>query len=201
MLATSKSCCVRDENMLNETWREPSIARTGELNSVVGCLGRNHPSPPPPPRMRMTTALDRRSSPTQPATRDTRPERFNTHVSRQRWLELQIFPSFSRTERVSQTEKRFRRGAQGEQIVLLGGPVRQTWRFISLTRSEDLVNFVELPLVDGVPLGECFDGRTPSTLVPLNKNKRGSDSIPERLHRKHPSPVLVSIQIAPDWLL
>ena len=81
--------------------------------------------------------------------------------------------------------------------------MRQTWQFISLTRLEDLGNFVELPLVDGLPLGECFDGRTPSTLVPLNKNKRGSDSIPERLHwtLQHPSLVLVSLHMAPDWLL
>lgn len=81
--------------------------------------------------------------------------------------------------------------------------MRQTWRFSSLTRREDLGNFVELPLVDGLPLGECFDGRTPSMLVPLNKNKRGSDSIPERLPRtlQHHSPVLVSIQMAPAWLL
>lgn len=41
-----------------------------------------------------------------------------------------MFPSFSRTG-VGQTEKRFKRGTQGEQIVLPGGPVRHTWRFIS----------------------------------------------------------------------
>lgn len=129
------------------------------------------------------------SSSTQPATQDTRPERFNTHASRQRWLELQIFPSFQ--EQKSQpNRKRFRRGAQGETDCTWEAPVRQTWRFISLTRREDL------EILWSYPGGWCaalrmFRWPHPQHACALSKNKRGSDSIPERLQStpQHPSPV------------
>lgn len=48
--------------------------------------------------------------------------------------------------------------------------MRQTWRFISLTRREESCKFCGATLVGGVPLGENVSmAAIPSTLVPSVK--------------------------------